>query len=252
MKLFRSFIACFSTYSRIPMPAVELNSDDMKYTMMFFPLIGIVIGAIEYLVYRICGNYMIPDYVRGIVMSVIPIFITGGIHVDGYMDTMDAFNSYGDKEKKLAIMKDPHAGGFAIIYLLVYSSLFFGFTSLLNDISILQYCFIFTIGRVLSGISVVTIDGAKKEGMLRDIKKNSEAKVILTILCVIGVVTIGFLAFINTAIAVVILAAAILGYVSYKRIAIKNFGGITGDTSGWYLCIMELAFVVFITLGGII
>ena len=45
----------------------------------------------------------------------VPLLVTGGIHLDGFMDTTDARSSYGDMEKKLAILKDSHVGAFAVI-----------------------------------------------------------------------------------------------------------------------------------------
>ena len=44
MRVIRSLIIAFSTYSRIPMPQVEWSDENRKYTMCFFPLIGAVIG----------------------------------------------------------------------------------------------------------------------------------------------------------------------------------------------------------------
>lgn len=49
-----------------------------------------------------------------------PVWVTGGIHLDGYADTCDALASYGDREKKLEILKDPHCGAFAVIRLCSY------------------------------------------------------------------------------------------------------------------------------------
>ena len=46
---------------------------------------------------------------------IIPLVITGGFHVDGFMDTVDAIRSYRSKEEKLEILKDPHIGSFAVI-----------------------------------------------------------------------------------------------------------------------------------------
>ena len=43
MRLIRSFVIAFSTYSRIPMPQVEWSEENRKYAMWFFPLIGAVI-----------------------------------------------------------------------------------------------------------------------------------------------------------------------------------------------------------------
>ena len=44
----------------------------------------------------------------------IPVLITGGIHLDGLLDTADALSSYKTKEEKLEILKDSHAGAFAL------------------------------------------------------------------------------------------------------------------------------------------
>ena len=58
-------------------------------------------------------------------MTLLPILLTGGIHLDGFMDTSDALASYGDRVKKAGDFKDPHTGAFAIIglglYLLLYA-----------------------------------------------------------------------------------------------------------------------------------
>ena len=46
MSVIKSLILAFSMYSRIPVPHVRLEEKDMKYTFGFFPLVGVVIGAL--------------------------------------------------------------------------------------------------------------------------------------------------------------------------------------------------------------
>lgn len=46
MSVIKSLILAFSMYSRIPVPHVWLEEKDMKYTFGFFPLVGVVIGAL--------------------------------------------------------------------------------------------------------------------------------------------------------------------------------------------------------------
>lgn len=55
----------------------------------------------------------------------VPVWVTGGIHLDGYADTCDALSSYGDTAKKLEILKDPHCGAFAVIRLCSYFAAYF-------------------------------------------------------------------------------------------------------------------------------
>jgi len=88
-------------YSRIPVPHVWLEEKDMKYTFGFFPLVGVVIGALfsGWLIFA--RKFCIGTITSMCVSGVFLLLITGGIHIDGYMDTMDAVHSYGDREKKL-------------------------------------------------------------------------------------------------------------------------------------------------------
>ena len=105
MSVIKSLVIAFSMYSKIPMPHLELEEKDMRYVMGFFPLAGLVIGVVIYGWVYISGLLNVPDISRTLVLVVIPVLITGGIHIDGYMDTSDALNSYGDREKKLDMAK---------------------------------------------------------------------------------------------------------------------------------------------------
>lgn len=252
MKPIKSFFACFSTYSRIPMPSVEFNTEDMEYVMVFFPFIGLVIGIIEYAIFYFCQYFGMPIFFRALIMSVIPLIITGGIHIDGYMDTMDAFSSYGDREKKLMIMKDPHIGAFAVIHLFVYEMIYLAFIYLLCDKSIIPFCLTFAFSRIMSGISTVTINGAKKEGMLHAITKNVQNKTVCIALIIEYIIVFFLLFRIDMLMAVIITAICIVGYLLYRRKMIKELDGITGDTSGFYLCLMEIILLIATSVRGII
>ena len=56
--------------------------------------------------------------------TAIPLLVTGGFHVDGFMDTTDALSSYREKEERLRILKDPHIGAFAVIGVVIYYLLY--------------------------------------------------------------------------------------------------------------------------------
>lgn len=64
---------------------------------------------------------------RGAVGALLPILVTGGIHMDGFMDTSDALASWQSPEKRLEILKDSHVGAFAVLgcagYLLLDAAL---------------------------------------------------------------------------------------------------------------------------------
>ena len=116
----------FSMFSRIPMPQFAWDSRNMRYALCAFPLIGAVIwGAVALWLY-LCELLALPDLLRAAVATVIPVWITGGIHLDGYADTQDALASFSSPEKRQEILKDPHLGAFAAIRLCCYFLLTLG------------------------------------------------------------------------------------------------------------------------------
>ena len=106
MRLISSFVIAFSTYSRLPMPQVEWSEENKRYSMCFFPLVGLAVGAVLCGWIWLCVWAGIGGFMKGAVAAAIPLFVTGGIHMDGLMDTCDALASWQSKERRLEILKD--------------------------------------------------------------------------------------------------------------------------------------------------
>ena len=173
MHILKSCIIAFSIYSKIPVPQFEWKEKDMKYMLCFFPWIGAVIGLCLYLWNYVSVLFEVGAICHTAIGVAIPLIITGGFHVDGFMDTMDAFHSYQPKEKKLEILKDSHIGAFAVIMLGVYGLIYMGAFSEIQDKEILKIvCAGFALARVLSGIGVICFPLAKKDGLLVTIFHN--------------------------------------------------------------------------------
>lgn len=164
--VFSSLVIAFSMYSKIPMPRVEWTEENRKYAICFFPLVGLVTGGLCYVWFLICGHLQAGTLLFSAGMAAIPLFLTGGIHVDGFMDTMDAMHSYLPREEKLRILKDSHIGAFSVICLLGYYLTYLGWISeLRSERAVLCFCLGFLLSRILSGLSIVYLPGAKKEGL---------------------------------------------------------------------------------------
>ena len=116
MIVLQTVAVAFAMFSAVPVPQFNWTEKNMRYAMCAFPLIGVVIGLLWFL----CGVLPLPGAARAAGFCLIPVWVTGGIHLDGYADTCDALSSYGDREKKLEILKDPHCGAFAVIRLCSY------------------------------------------------------------------------------------------------------------------------------------
>lgn len=165
MNLAGSFIIAFSMYSRIPMPQVEWTKERMRYALCFFPLIGVCIGAAFWIFWSLADRLGTGTIFTTLAGTALPLLITGGIHMDGFLDTTDARSSFGDREKKLGILKDPHTGAFALIGCGVYLLLYAAALSELTGSGRLLYTGSFVLTRALSGLSVVLFPMAREDGL---------------------------------------------------------------------------------------
>ena len=234
--VFSSLVIAFSMYSKIPMPRVEWTEENRKYAICFFPLVGLVTGGLCYVWFLICGHLQAGTLLFSAGMAAIPLFLTGGIHVDGFMDTMDAMHSYLPREEKLRILKDSHIGAFSVICLLGYYLTYLGWISeLRSERAVLCFCLGFLLSRILSGLSIVYFPGAKKEGLLYAFSSTAHKRSVRLVLflflglCIVGMVLVSPLAGSLTVIG----NFAVFGW--YRYDSKKEFGGITGDLAGWFL-----------------
>ena len=126
MTTLRALVIAFSMYSQIPMPQFTWQDKEMKYAFCFFPWVGAAIGGITMFWWWFCGKFSVGNVAFAMIGTAIPLAVTGGFHVDGFMDTMDAFHSYQPREKKLEILKDSHIGAFSVICLVLYELIYIG------------------------------------------------------------------------------------------------------------------------------
>ena len=235
MTILQTIAVAFAMFSAIPMPQFEWSQKNMRYALCAFPLIGAVCGGLWCLV----GVLPVPELVRAAGFCLVPVLVTGGIHLDGFADTCDALSSYGDAEKKLEILKDPHCGAFAVIRLCTYFILYFAlcasvkFTVRFGVVWILAL----TLERAFSGLAVASFPMAKNTGLAHTFATAADRKVVRNVLAVLAVLLCGaLLALGGGALA----AVAILLFLWYHHVAVQQLGGITGDLAGWFLQKTEL------------
>ena len=241
MSIINSFFIALSMYSRIPVPRVDWERENMRYAMCFFPMIGVVIGAVMYLAGWLLDKTSVGGLFRGVVFTLIPIIITGGIHMDGFMDTMDALGSWGDREKKLEILKDSHAGAFAILGMGCYLMWSVAVWSELPA-EVLRVCGVsFVLSRALSGFSVVTFPAARNSGLLKMFQDGAQKKVVRITMCLYVAAAVIMMAVMNARAMTGAVTGVMIAFLYYIVVSRKQFGGVTGDLAGFFLETAELA-----------
>jgi len=245
MDLLGSFIIACSMYSRIPMPVAEWTGKRMRYALCFFPFIGLVIAAV------VCGSARLCVYLGGnrLVYSclgtVIPLFITGGIHLDGYLDVADARSSLQSQKQKLEILKDPHVGAFAVIHCGVYLILYLGVFSTFYQHSLIPLAGVYVLTRALSGWSVVSFPKAKPDGTVQAFAAGAQVRIVR--FCMLGwaaaaVLWMAGTGSIRLGLIMFLTAGAVMLW--YHRLSKREFGGITGDLAGYFLQLCEIAMLL--------
>lgn len=245
MRIIKSFFISFSIYSKIPVPQFAWKEEDMRYTLCFFPWIGAVIGALELLWFWLCGWLGIGTLCYTAVGTAIPLVISGGFHVDGFVDTMDAFHSYQNRERKLEILKDSHIGAFAVIMLMLYYLIYAGaFSEIRQWKSMGVLAAGFFASRCLSGIGVVSFPSAKSDGLLYLFASSAHEWIVKISLYVQLLLCFGLMLVINIRTGSAVIFAALGSFAYYRYRSIKELGGITGDTAGFFVTVCEAVMVV--------
>lgn len=234
------------------MPRADWEKENMKYAMCFFPWVGAVIGACVYLWCRFAGNIPVGSILYAAILTLIPIFITGGIHLDGLLDTADALSSWQTRERRLEILKDSHTGAFAIITCCMYFIAYFGFSSELFEMQKIEGIGVIAIGfflsRCLSGFSVTTFPCAKDSGLAATFANGADKKRAGKVLIAEGILAIAVMIWISIPLGIAAVVAALLTFWWYHHMSVEKFGGITGDLAGCFLQVCELMILVAVVV----
>lgn len=110
----KAFLAAIMFLTRIPVPKIHVSSTDWKKSTVYFPFIGLMIGALLMLAsFGLEKLFSAP--VSAFLIVLLWIWITGGLHIDGWMDLADGFGSNRSLDEMLEIMKDSRVGAMGVI-----------------------------------------------------------------------------------------------------------------------------------------
>ena len=105
----KRFISILQFMTRIPINIDTGFDEEFHKTITYFPLVGLVLGILIYIIGLISGIFF-DSFITSIIVTLALVILTGGLHIDGLGDTFDAIYSYRDKERMLEIMKDSRLG----------------------------------------------------------------------------------------------------------------------------------------------
>lgn len=95
----------------VEMPVADLEK--LGRATAFFPFIGVLIGLVLVGV-NFLGSKFLSNSVTNVLLIILLILIRGGLHLDGFIDTVDGLFSGKDREKILEIMRDSRVGAYGV------------------------------------------------------------------------------------------------------------------------------------------
>jgi adenosylcobinamide-GDP ribazoletransferase len=247
--LIKSFCIALTAYSVIPVPRFDWTEDNMRFSICFLPVIGVAIGILLFAWGLLCSWLNVGVGLFAAVAILIPLLLTGGIHMDGYCDVIDALSSHQDREKMLAILKDPHVGAFAIIYCGVYFIATFGvLTEIGYGSSLILICIGFVLSRAITSLLTILLHKARGDGFLVSFSADAHKIAVIASMLLVVLLAAAALILVNPIVGATALLAMAIFFLWYRFMTYRKFGGVTGDTSGFSIQMSEL----FLAVGALI
>lgn len=243
----RAFLTALGFLTRIPLasnPGADISCFDKS--LIFFPVAGGIIGAVSALFYLLLTPFL-PSPVLVALILAIPLFLSGGMHFDGLLDTCDGIFSGRSRARSLEIMRDSRVGSMGvaagILDLLLRWSLL---TSLTGDVIPVLLIAQAVTGRWVITLAVYFFPYARQEGLGYAFSRNKKISavilsslIMILILILINGIYGGLVALLTGGLSLLI-ACWVKG----------KLGGLTGDVYGALNEVGEILFLLLWLLGS--
>jgi adenosylcobinamide-GDP ribazoletransferase len=226
----RDFLRALSFLTILPVGQIPLSEGkDLARSMAFFPLVGLLIGLIlslgHYLLSFIFPKPLVLWFTIGSLA-----FITRGLHLDGFADTMDGLGSGGKREKILEVMRDSRIGAFGVFSLILLLGAKYLALDQISSSSVPYALILMTVmGRNSMVLACYRSPYARsEEGLARPFTQNlrvREMVISLTSAFGIALLLMGFK-------GMIVFIGIGLFSLGYRPFFIKRLGGVTGDVLG--------------------
>ena len=221
---------------RLPgMPA----PDQLGRSLLWYPLVGLLLGGVLAIAAWLLSAAAAP--LAAALLLALWVLASGGLHLDGLADTADAWvGGFGDRERTLAIMKDPCCGPIAVVSLVVL--LLLKFAALWTLLAAGHWAALLLaplLGRSALLLLFLGTPYVREGGLGSAMAANLPARDGWRVL--LGAALACLLAGWSGLLALLVAA---LAFALCRRALLRRLGGTTGDTAGAVLELLECAVLV--------
>ncbi|WOD12701.1 adenosylcobinamide-GDP ribazoletransferase [Pseudomonas sp. NyZ704] len=236
----------FLTRLPVRLPSLPTAQDNGR-SLLWYPLVGALIGLVLLLVHWLLMSAA-PLLQAAIILS-LWVWISGALHLDGLADSADAWvGGHGDRDRTLAIMKDPACGPIGVVALVLVLLLkFAALVSLLENQAWLALLLAPWIGRLLLPALLISTPYARPGGLGAELATHAPASLKPALLG--HALVIALLALLAWGPAGLLpLFGVVLFTFYWRRVIIRRLGGTTGDTVGGLLEMAEALLLVALSV----
>jgi cobalamin 5'-phosphate synthase/cobalamin synthase len=233
---FKGFALAVSMMTSIPFFKVhDFNKGINGYAVLFYPLVGFLLGLILYGVYSLLNGH-IPELHLGIIIFALWVILTGALHLDGFSDTIDGL--FVSKTRAIEVMKDPNTGGMGMIFTVTFLILKASSLAVFDAFYLLPI--VLLLSRFNAVLAIYLFPYISQNGMGTLAKaelKGSQVFMALIYVTLLSISTLGLF----------VLSLFVLFVI--KSFFIKRYGGFSGDIYGFSIEATELILLNAILFG---
>jgi adenosylcobinamide-GDP ribazoletransferase len=242
------FLTCFPISAAPPPVGREVG-----LSLLWYPAVGLLLGLMLWGAAVLLSPVAIA--LAASIMVAVWVFSTGALHLDGLADTVDAWaGGRGERERTLAIMKDPYSGPVGVVAVVCLLLLKFGalsallFTRRSGVWGEMQFACAYILPPTLARSAVPLLFAqtpyVRVQGIGADLAQYQSRAGAWVIAAVTGLAAIAF----GRWYGLLAIAITVVTYLIMRRAFIRRLGGMTGDCAGTLVEVIETVTLVALAL----
>lgn len=243
--MFVSFMLAVQFLTRLPAQQnIPFSEQQIGQSVLFYPLVGLLIGGLLALL-----NMLLPSQLYALNAAIILstwVLLTGGLHLDGLADCSDAWaGGLADRERSLAIMKDPAAGPIAVIILVLIMLLKWSaiFSLVQQQAQLMPLLLAPFTGRLSILILMLSTPYIRESG-LGAVMQQHLPRYVAKLTVFFSLLVLTWLTTIYTLFTVLLLIALL------RLLALRRIQGVTGDVYGASVEIVETMVLISLAVSN--
>jgi len=247
MKPFYPLLLAIQFLTQIPVRLKQTYGErEVGASLLYYPLVGLLLGALLAGLNSLLHG--VPVLLHAALLLAAWVVMTGALHLDGLADSVDAWlGGIGNRERTMAIMKDPYAGPAAVVavvlVLLLKFSALVGLMQCDNGWALLWPLLLARSAMPLLFLTTPYVrPGGLGSALARHAPRRAMALMLLAtllgVLAVLGMRGVG------------LVLGCLAVFWLLRRMMMARLGGTTGDTAGALIELLETVVLILWVLMG--